>query len=267
VSVLAPVRGDRAIHRVSPVAKIAASSAIGTALLVTIDAVSGAVALVLVTLLLPFAGVPARTLAVRLVPLAIAAPLTGLTLALYGAPSGEVFWSFGLAVVSEGSLQFAVAAVLRVLAIGLPAVVLVSTVDSTDLADSLAQTLRLPARFVLGALAAFRLVGLLVDDWRALALARRARGIGDAGGPLGRVRIAAGMAFSLLVLALRRGSTLATAMEARAFGAPGPRTWAREARFGGREWALVGIGVAIAAASVAVSVATGAWNPILGPRS
>ena len=137
--------------------------------------------------------------------------------------------------ISEGSLTLALATFFRVLAIGLPAVVLFVTVDPTDLADGLAQLLRLPARFVLGALAGMRLLGLLTDDWRALALARRARGVADTG----RVRRVLGMAFALLVLSIRRGSTLATAMEARGFGGTGPRTWARESRFGWREWVLL----------------------------
>ncbi|TXK19632.1 energy-coupling factor transporter transmembrane protein EcfT [Homoserinibacter sp. GY 40078] len=264
-TLLAPVTGDRLVHRINPVAKVAASAALGIALLITIDPVSGAVALALELLLVPFAGVPARALFVRLTPLLVAAPLTALTIALYGAPSGEVYATFLLATISDGSLQLAASAGLRVLAIGLPAVLLVATVDPTDLADGLIQTWRLPARFVLGALAAFRLVGLLVEDWRALVLARRARGVGDAGGFLGRMRFLGSVAFALLVLALRRGGSLATAMEARAFGGTAPRTSARAARFGAAEWGLVAIGVAIAAASLTASVVTGAFHPILGP--
>ena len=81
-TLLVPVAGDRVVHRINPVAKIAASAAIGIALLITIDWVSGAVALALELVLIPFAGVPLRALAVRVVPLLIAAPLTALTLAL-----------------------------------------------------------------------------------------------------------------------------------------------------------------------------------------
>ena len=80
-------------------------------------------------------------------------------------------------------------------AIALPSVVLFVTVDPTDLADGLAQVLRLPARFVLGALAGLRMVGLFIDDWRALELARRARGVADRG----RLRRFLGMAFALLI--------------------------------------------------------------------
>lgn len=265
MNLLAPVRGDRLIHRINPVAKIAASAAIALALLITIDPVSGATALLLELVLIPFAGVPWRALLLRLTPILVAAPLTALTLALYGAPSGEVHWHFLLITVSDGSLALALAAMLRVLAIGLPAVLLVATVDSTDLADGLAQTWRLPARFVLGGLAAFRLVGLLAEDWRAMVLARRARGVGDAGGLVGRIRFALGLAFSLLVLALRRAGTLATAMEARGFGRAGRRTWARKARFGAAEWILILVGAAIAAVALIASIAAGSFT-FIGAR-
>ncbi|HAM13600.1 MAG TPA: ABC transporter, partial [Microbacterium sp.] len=47
--------------------------------------------------------------------------------------------------------------------------------------------------------------------------------------------------------------------------APGPRTWARESRFGLAEWLLVLLGAAIAAVAVTAAVLTGSWNFILGP--
>ncbi|MET0736499.1 MAG: energy-coupling factor transporter transmembrane component T, partial [Microbacterium sp.] len=167
------------IARLNPVAKLGAALLIALPLVLTIDPVSAAVALVLELPLLLAAGLTAREFWLRTLPIWIAAPLAGVTIALYGATSGEVFFEWFVVRVSEGSLELALATFFRILAIGLPAVVLFVTVDPTDLADGLAQLLRLPARFVVGALAALRLLALLGDDWRALALARRARGVGD----------------------------------------------------------------------------------------
>jgi energy-coupling factor transport system permease protein len=246
---LTPTRGTQAIHRVNPVAKLAAAFLLSACLVLSIDWVSAAVALILESVLFFFAGVSARTFFTRTLPVWIAAPLTALTIALYGQTSGQVYFEFLFARISDGSLSLALATLLRVLAIGLPAVVLFLTVDPTEV-------VRLPSRFVLGALAALRLVGLFLDDWKSLELARRARGVGDTG----RVRRVAGQAFALLVLSIRRGSKLATAMEARAFGAPGERTWARESSFGAREWLLVVIGGLIGTAAITTSVLTGNWN-------
>lgn len=249
------------IAGLNPVAKLGAALLIALPLVLTIDPVSALVALVLELPLLLAAGLGPREFWTRTLPVWIAAPLAGVTIALYGATSGDVYVEWFVLRVSEGSLTLAVATALRILAIGLPAVVLFVTVDPTDLADGLAQLLRLPARFVLGALAALRLLALIGDDWRALSLARRARGVADTG----RLRRAVGMAFALFVLSIRRGSALATAMEARAFGAPGPRTWARPSRFGWREGMLLVVGATISATAVAVAVVTGWWNFILGP--
>src|SRR5699024_11361282 len=119
---------------------------------------------------------------------------------------------------------------------------------------------RLPARFVLGALAGLRLVGLLIDDWRELGMARRARGVADTG----RMRRYAGQTFALFVLAIRRGTKLATAMEARGFGARMRRTWARPSTLGAGDAVLMALAVGIAAAAVTAAVATGAWTPVTG---
>ncbi len=249
------------VARINPVAKLGVSALIAVPLILTLDPVSAAVALVLEAVLFLFAGIGWREFWVRTWPVWLAAPLTGLTIALYGETSGTVYVDWFVLRISEGSLALAVATMLRVLAIALPSVVLFITVDPTDLADGLGQILRLPARFVLGALAGLRMVGLFLDDWRALELARRARGVADRG----RIRRFLGMAFALLVLSIRRGAKLATAMEARGFGAPGRRTWARESRFGAPEWALLAVGAAISGIAIAAAVATGAWNFILGP--
>lgn len=258
--ILTPVAGRQAIYRVNPVAKLAATAIIGIALVLSIDWVSASVALGCEAVLFLFAGLGPRRFALRTLPVWIAAVLAALTILLYGRASGASHFQFLLVNVTDGSIELSAATLLRVLAIGLPAVVLFVTVDPTDLADGLAQVLRLPSRFVLGALGGLRLVGLFVEDWKSLELARRARGIADRG----RLRRFAGQAFALLVLSIRRGSKLATAMEARGFGSSIRRSWARESRFAWREWVLVLIAVLIAAAAVGTSVFTGHWNFLAG---
>ncbi len=244
------------IPGVQPVASLVGVLALGVCLVLSLDVVSAAVALALELALLPLLRLPVRTLLLRLAPVLVAVPLTAVSIALYGRPSGREWFDLGFAHVTDGSLTLALATALRVLAVGVPAIALFVRVDPTDLADGLAQVLRLPERFVLGALAAVRMMTLLVDDWRQLAMARRARGLADSG----RLRRGATMAFALLVLALRRATALAVAMESRGFGAPGRRTWARVARFAGPEWAMVAVLVGIGVVSIAVAVSVGTWR-------
>lgn len=259
MSVLLPGVRDSAIARVNPVAKMIAALLLSLTLLLSVDVVSAAVALVLEGVLFFWAGLGARQFFLRTSPLWVAAPLAGLTMVLYGEDSGRVYFEFLFVTVTQGSSYLGAAMVLRVLAAGMPAIVLFVTADPTDFADGLAQLLKLPSRFVLGGLAGLRLVGLFLEDWRFLALARRARGVGDRG----RFRRLGGQAFALLVLSVRRGSKLATAMEAKGFGSRTKRTWARLSRFALPELTLIAVALLVAGTAVTVSVATGSWHFIV----
>lgn len=235
------------LRALNPVVALAAGLVIDLVLLARLDPATAAGALLAEIVLTPLAGLRARVLLRRLLPVALVALLTGVTVALYGTVRGPVLLRWWLVTVSSGSLVFGFSTVLRLLAIALPAVVLLAGLDATRLADALGQRLHLPARFVIAGLAATRLVELFAEDWRTIALARRARGVGD-GGALRRLP---GQSFGLLVVALRRATALATAMEARGFGAEGVRTWARPSFFG-RTDVLVGA-AALCVAAVALT--------------
>jgi energy-coupling factor transport system permease protein len=247
-------------QRINPVAKLMAAGVIAIALVLSVDWVSALTALLLEIPLIFVLGVRLRPLLIRTGLIAIAAALTALTNLLYGEIRGTVHWHFLLINISDGSIELALAMFLRVMAIALPSVFLFLDVQPTELADGLGQVLKLPARFVLGALAGLRMVGLLRDDWQYLGYARRARGVADHA----RLRRFLGQAFALLVFAIRRGSKLATAMEARGFGAYPTRTWARPSSFGVTEFALIAVGVGIAGAAIAVSMAFGTWDFVGG---
>lgn len=238
---------------VNPLAAIGAGLLVDLVLLTGVDPVTAAVALGAEVVLTPLAGIPAGRILRRMLPVLVAAALTAVSVALYGQVAGHVHLRWLAITVSDGSLRLALAIALRLLAIALPAVVLLAGLDATRLADALAQQLRLPARFVLAGLAGARLVELFRDDWRTIALARRARGVGDGG----RLRRLPGQAFALLVVSLRRATALATAMEARGFGAPGARTWSRTAGFSRIDLVVVGAGVVVAGLVIAVEIVTG----------
>jgi len=260
VSIMTPPVGTQPIHRINPVAKLGASAVISVALVLSIDWVSASVALSMEFVLFAFAGLSWSRFVRRTAVVWVAAPLGAFTILLYGRGSGQTYFEFLFINITDGSIELAIATLLRILAIALPAVVLFATVDPTEFADGLVQVLHLPARFVVGALAGLRLVGLFLEDWKSLELARRARGIADSG----KLRRFLGQAFALLVLSIRRGSKLATAMEARGFGSPERRTGARESRLRGPDAVLILLGVTIAALAVTVSVITGHWNFIGG---
>ena len=193
-----------------------------------------------------------RALLKRIIPFVIVAPVAGLSLALYGSPGGRIYATWGLITISEQSLSYGAAVAARVIALGTACIVTLGDVDPTDMADGLAQVWHLPVRFVLGTLAAVRLISCLMSDWKTMQLARRARGLGDHG----TVRRFATLAFALLVSAIRRGSTLATAMEARGFGSK-HRTWARVSTVGVPDLVYILAAVAIVSCGITLSLVTG----------
>lgn len=177
-------------------------------------------------------------------------------MALYGRPEGHEYFSFLFAHVTDNSLQLAAAIMVRVLAVGLPAIVLLAHIDPTELGDGLAQILRLPHRFVISAVASTRMISLFTRDWQSMRRARRVRGIDDSN----RVRSSFSMVFGLLVLAVRRGSKLATAMEARGFGRKSERTWARESTVGAADAVLLLVCVAASTSAIVAAIVTGSFR-------
>lgn len=230
------------LERANPLALIASSLALAVALIARVDVTEAAIALSVSVALLVATGALHVSHALRLAPVGVAALFAALTIALYGQVSGTVLFEWGIMRVSEGSLDLALATLLRVLAIAIPAIALFQHIVPTRLADSLTTYLRAPERFVVGALSATRLVSLLGADYQQIRATRRSRGLGDS--PWWK-RIGRD-SFSLLVVALSRAKILATAMEARGFGRAERRTHYRVSTWHGIDWVIIALGVAIA---------------------
>lgn len=238
------------LARRNPVAKVAAALVFTVALVTTLDPVPPAVAIAIELALVPLFGVRYRTLARRAWPLLISAAGVALTMVLFAAErTGDTVMQVGPIDVTTSVVSGALGLALRVIAIALPGVLVFASTDPTDLADALVQNVRAPYRFAIGALAAFRLVPLLGQEWQLLSLARRARGVDAGRNPVAAARLFVSTAFGLLVGAIRRGTRLALAMDARGFDRGGPRSQARTQRFRTADAALV-IGALLLAAAV-----------------
>ncbi|GHJ52156.1 ABC transporter [Nonomuraea sp. TT08I-71] len=253
------------LARRNPVAKLAAALVFTLILVATLDPVAPAIAIAVELAVLPLFGVRYGVLARRAWPLLAGAGGILVTLVLFAADrSGRVLVEAGPVLVTEGVLVTALGLVLRMLAVALPGILVFATTDPTDLADALIQNAKAPARFAIGALAAFRLVPLLEEEWRMISMARRARGVDAGRNPIAKLRLFGSTAFALLVGAIRRGTRLAVAMDARGFDAGTPRTVARRQRFTRADALLVVAAGALAAAALTVSVLLGTFRPLIG---
>jgi energy-coupling factor transport system permease protein len=264
VRLLEPIADPGApLGRRNPAAKLAASALLTFILLTSVDPVTPAVALVLELALAPLFGIRYPRLLRRGWPLvASAVAVFACTLVFTTHRGGGTLAHAGPLAVTTGSLNAALGLGLRIFAVALPGLMIFATTDPTDLADSLIQQVRVPARFAIGALVAFRLIPLLADEWEMLTLARRARGVDAGRNPVARVRLFAQTTFALLVGAIRRGTRLATAMDARGFDSATNRTSARQQRFGTADAVLVAGALVVAAVAIGASVAAGTFRPL-----
>jgi energy-coupling factor transport system permease protein len=249
VRLLVPLVADpRApLSRAHPLARIAAGFIVMLALFITVDVVTSAIVLVALAGAIAFSGLPPRTLALRAVPLLLSAFGVGLFNALFGAA--------GLA----GGLAIA----LRLLGISIAGVLAIGTVDPTELADALVEHLHAPPRFVVGALATFRLFPIFSREWDTLGLARRARGIEADRTFADRIAAFPSRSLGLFIAAIRRATRLAIAMDARGFGSRPCRTLARPRAFAFGDLALAATALAVVVIATATSITLGSWRPLI----
>ncbi|MGK5684951.1 energy-coupling factor transporter transmembrane component T family protein [Actinoplanes sp. URMC 104] len=263
---LQPVADPSApLARRNPVAKLAAAMLFSLPLIATLDPLTPAIALVIELALVPLFGVRFATLARRAWPVLVASLGLLVTMVLFSANrTGTLLLDLGPFDVTTGVLYSTLGLILRLFAVVVPGVLVFATTDPTDLADALVQNAKAPARFALGALAAFRLIPLLGSEWQMLTLARRARGIDAGRNPVTALRLFVATAFALLVGALRRGGRLAVAMDARGFDSGVPRTYARKQVFRRADVALLVGAIVLSSFALGISIAAGVFRPIIG---
>ena len=242
---MVPLRPDQRalLARANPTAKLGAAAILMAGLFLSSGPLAPALVLGALLATVPFTGLRPRDLLSRTWPLPLAALSVGLLNVLL-APAGQD----GPDVVGGLSLG------LRLLGIALSGVLAFASTDPTDLADSLQQQARLAPRLAIGVLAAVRMLPILAAEWQILGLARRARGVSSGGSPVAAARFAGGMLLTLLVGSMRRATRLATAMDARGFGAAPCRTIARPQRMRPADWGLLSGVVGLSLLAVAIGL-------------
>jgi energy-coupling factor transport system permease protein len=267
MQLLTPIVADpRApLAAANPVAKLGAGFILLFALFASLDGVTALVILVGLSVLFRFSGLSPRALIGRAWLIGFAAISVGVFNVLFaGEQLGSIVVSVGPVRIGAETLVNGAGLALRLLGVALAGLLATATSQPTEVADALVQQLRVSPRFAVGTLAALRLLPLLAQEWQTLAMARRARGVDAGRSPIAALRLFAGMLLALLVGAIRRGTRMALAMEARGFGAMSCRTVARVQRMRRADWGWLLGALMLAAGAIGVSVALGTWRPLFG---
>lgn len=144
---------------------------------------------------------------------------------------------------------------LRIVLLAWGSLVVSCTSTSTELTDALRsllaplRVLRVPVNDMATTLSlAVRFIPLTAEELVRVRDAQWSRGAALEGGLGARLRAGAGMMAPLFVGLFRRADALARAMDARCYGAPGPRTSLGARRLGARERAALATGLALCVA-------------------
>lgn len=256
---------DAPLARANPVAKLGAAFIVMVALFSSLDWVTAGIVLGGLLAVVIVSGISPGVLLRRAWLIGLAAVSIGIFNVVFAAEqSGPTILALGPIRIGAETAVNGVGLALRLSAIALAGILALATSQPTDLADSLVQQLRVSPRFAVGALAAFRLLPLLALEWQTIAMARRARGIDAGRNPAAAVRLFAGQTLALLIGAVRRGTRMARAMEARGFGARDCRTVARVQRVRASDWGWIVGAAVLGAVAIGVSLAAGTWRPLIG---
>jgi len=252
------------IARRHPLAKLGAAALLMLALFLAVDVVTPLVLLAVLVLAVPVSGLRPTTLLRRASPLLIAGLAIAILNTIFAQHQLGPAVHIGPVTLGLTTILGGVAVGLRIVGIALAGVLALATIEPTDLADALVQHLHAPPRFTLGALAAVRMLPVLGDEWRLIGLARRARGMEAGRNPLAAIRLAAGRLFALLVAAIRRGTRLALAMDARGFGERPCRTVARPRAIDRADWLLLAGALLAGLGATGLSLALGSYRLLFG---
>jgi energy-coupling factor transport system permease protein len=250
---LTPVR-PAFLTRTTPVARLVAGLVWLVACILTLDpivplrlAAAGVLALAL------WSGLPLRRIPGRIAPISLAIlTLTVFSILLSSANADlslPKLAAFGPIRITGPAISGGLAMGLRVVVIALTSLLVFGPSDPTRMADSLVQQWHFPDRFAYGTLAALRVAPFMAADWATIGAARRLRGL-QPRGPVGRVRVASGRLFVMLVSAIRRAERMALAMDARGFDCGLRRSHYRPVRTGWRDWLTIAVAVAVASAAL-----------------
>jgi len=165
-----------------------------------------------------------------------------------------VGWQLMLDITVEKT-AFAMSQIIRMFTITAMAIAIPYTIDPS-LYGVTFRGLGVPDKFAYAMDLAFRFVPSLGRDFSITLDSQRARGYEIEklkGGLIGQIRKLAPLIVPVTIGSITGGEDIIDAMDLRCFGI-GPRTWVEKLHYKPRDWALIGISIAILALSTATSI-------------
>ena len=168
--------------------------------------------------------------------------------------TSQVVFSAGAVDITRAALWAAGSLWTRLLCFALLSIVFVRTTEPQRLLLSLVHQLHMSDKVAYGVMVGYRMLPVFQADYGTIRAAQRLRGVREGSAilhPFARLRR---YALPLLTGAIRRGSRIAIAMDARAFGALPKRTYRERMIVTTTDWLFLA-----SVAAVVAAVVMGVW--------
>lgn len=246
------VPGESFLHRMNPVAKLAAAFLLVVACFVTSNPVLLGIVVALDVFLAVRCNMVPQTLG-----LAKAVAAFSLLLALIAilfTPRGDVIVELPWGYVGTGSIIAAVLIVVRLVACAVPLFLVFYVTKITDMANALVKVLRVPYKYAFTFTSTVRFIPVFMNDMAGIMEAQTARGVEFDGGFVKKVRLMVPLCVPLLVSSVRKTNSAAIAAEVRGFNLRTRESGYKEYPFAGVDYVALGVSIAILALAILASV-------------
>ena len=249
------VPGTSPLHRMNPVAKLAAAALFAVACFCSSNLVFLAVLLACGFALAATCGMlrPAVGLAKAVFAFSLILALVQILTTPTGAVLVAVPWGY----IGTGSLLAALTTVVRLVAAAIPLFLVFYVTKMNDITNAVVKVLHVPYKYAFTFTSTIHFIPLFMNDMKGIMEAQTARGVEfDAGGIVRKVRLMVPLCVPLLVSSVRKTNSAAIAAEVRGFNL-------RTASSGYKEYPFAAFDVAAMAAAVALVVCAVALGIVL----
>ena len=252
-SFLEYVPGTSPLHRMNPVAKLAAAAAFALACFCSSNLAFLAVLLAAGFALAATCGMVRP--AIGLAKAVFAFSLILAVVQVITTPSGAVLVELPWGYVGTGSLLAALTTVVRLVAAAIPLFLVFYVTKMNDITNAVVKVLHVPYKYAFTFTSTIHFIPMFMNDMKGIMEAQTARGVEfDAGGIVRKVRLMVPLCVPLLVSSVRKTNSAAIAAEVRGFDLRTRESGFKEYPFAGIDFAALAVAVAIAAAAIALGV-------------
>lgn len=245
------VPGNSFLHKMNPVAKLAAAFILVIACFVTSNFALLAVVVALDALLAVQCKMVPQTLG-----LAKAVAVFSILLAIIAllfTPQGSVLAPLPWGYIGTESVLAAVLIVVRLVACAVPLFLVFYVTKMTDMANALVKVLHVPYKYAFTFMSTVHFIPVFMNDMAGIMEAQTARGVEFDGGVVKRVRLMIPLCVPLLVSSVRKTNSAAIAAEVRGFNLRTRESGFKEYPFAGIDFAALAVAVVVLAAAIVLA--------------